>query len=273
MCGTCGCSHEGANGARDPDHSHAHHHDHVRDLHDAGARRVRLEADLLARNDGIAWENRTWLASHDVVSLNLMGAPGAGKTALLERTLPRLREQVPVSVLEGDQATDRDAERIGATGARVVQINTGPGCHLDASMIAAGLSRLEPAPASMLFVENVGNLVCPAMFDLGEHLKVVVMSVTEGDDKPLKYPHMFRVADVLVVNKVDLLPFVPFDVDRCVSNARRLRPRLQVFRVSATSGEGLGEWVAWLRSVAPAAGDRSATNEAATNEPASGARS
>jgi hydrogenase nickel incorporation protein HypB len=212
-----------------------------------------LEARLLAKNDEVAWANRTWLAAHDVVTLNLMGAPGAGKTALLERTVPALGGEVPVSVLEGDQDTERDAERIRAIGANVAQINTGPGCHLDAEMVARGIEGLAPPPGSLMFVENVGNLVCPALFDLGEHLKVVVLSVTEGDDKPLKYPHMFRVADALVLHKIDLLPHVPFDLERGLENARRVRPGLRTFGLSSQTGEGLDAWLAWLRRIRPAA--------------------
>jgi len=174
-----------------------------------------------------------------------MSSPGAGKTTLLERTL-RERRGRPVSVIEGDQETERDAERIRAAGARAVQINTGAGCHLDAAMISRALTELTPAARSVLFIENVGNLVCPALFDLGERARVVIASVTEGDDKPLKYPHMFRAADVVVLNKIDLLPYVAFDVARFAAHARRVNPRARIMHTSATRGDGLAEWYAWL---------------------------
>lgn len=242
MCGTCGC------GAHHHDHDHEHHHHH--DHHEA--RRIRIEAELLAKNDGVAAQNRAWLDARGILAIDVMGAPGAGKTALLEHTLPRIER--PVSVLEGDQETERDAERIRARGGRAVQITTGAGCHLDASMVARALSALEPPARSILFLENVGNLVCPALFGLGEHLKVVVLSVTEGDDKPLKYPHMFRAADVLVLNKLDLLPHVDFDVARCLEHARSLRPGLRVFEVAATRGAGMDAWCDWLRAELDARG-------------------
>ena len=205
----------------------------------------RIEQELLARNDHLAGHNREWLAARGIVALNLIGAPGAGKTSLLEATARQL-DAIEISVLEGDQETDADARRIRAAGCKALQINTGAGCHLDAAMIEGALSRLEPSPGSLLFVENVGNLVCPALFDLGEAAKVVVLSVTEGDDKPLKYPHVFRAADVFVLNKTDLLPHVTFDVDACLTNARRVNPDLRIFRLSARTGEGMDEWCGWL---------------------------
>lgn len=256
MCGTCGCA--GGAGVRvtDPatggDHRHGEHghghggHDHaVRPGPDT--RTVALEIDLLARNDDLAADNRRWLADRGIVALNLMSSPGSGKTTLLARTIRDLGDELPCAVLEGDQETLLDAERIAATGARVIQINTGAGCHLDADMVAEGLHALAPERDSLLFVENVGNLVCPALFDLGEAGRVVIMSVTEGADKPLKYPHMFRTADLMLVNKIDLLPYVDFDVDRCVSYARRARPGVEVLEVSATRGDGMDAWYDWLR--------------------------
>jgi len=176
-----------------------------------------------------------------------MSSPGSGKTTLLVRTLRDLKADVPVAVIEGDQETLLDADRIHATGAPVVQVNTGAGCHLDADMMRRALDNLDPSDGSLLFVENVGNLVCPAMFDLGEAAKVVVISVTEGDDKPLKYPQMFAGADLLIINKSDLLPYVDFDVPACTANARLVNPDLQVLLVSATTGEGLDSWYRWLR--------------------------
>ncbi|HET6260515.1 MAG TPA: hydrogenase nickel incorporation protein HypB [Pseudonocardia sp.] len=228
------------------DHSHGHGHTApVRTEPDT--RTVALEVDLLAKNDDLAGRNRRWLADRGVIALNLMSSPGSGKTTLLTRTIRDLGDELRCAVLEGDQETLLDAERIGATGARVVQINTGAGCHLDADMVAAGLHALAPEPDSLLFVENVGNLVCPALFDLGEAGRVVIMSVTEGADKPLKYPHMFRTADLMLVNKVDLLPYVDFDVADCVSYARRANPAVEVLEISATRGDGLDAWYDWLR--------------------------
>jgi hydrogenase nickel incorporation protein HypB len=254
MCATCGCS--GDAGVRivepclDPghphDHGHAHEHPHD---HDPG-RTVALEVDLLAKNDDLAARNRRVLAERGIMALNLMSSPGSGKTTLLERTIRDLGADLPCAVLEGDQETQLDAARISAAGARVVQINTGAGCHLDADMVAAGLERLDPPRGTLLFVENVGNLVCPALFDLGESARVVIMSVTEGADKPLKYPHMFRTADLMLVNKVDLLPYVDFDVADCVSYARRANPQVEVLEVSATRGDGLAGWYTWLENQA-----------------------
>ncbi len=206
-----------------------------------------LEARLLAKNDAVATQNRAWFATHAITALNLMSSPGAGKTTLLERTLrDGALTRVP-TVIEGDQETARDAERIRAAGARAVQINTGAGCHLDASMVARALVELAPPPRSLLFIENVGNLVCPSLFDLGESARVVVASVTEGDDKPLKYPHMFRAADVVVLNKIDLLPHVQFDLEAFSAHARRISPGVLIFTTSATRGDGLADWYGLLR--------------------------
>ncbi|WP_428512503.1 hydrogenase nickel incorporation protein HypB [Pseudonocardia sp.] len=208
-----------------------------------------LEAHVLAANDALAAVNRRRFAETGILAVNLMSSPGSGKTTLLERTVRDLAGELPVAVLEGDQETLVDAERIRAAGARAVQVNTGAGCHLDATMVARGVDVLVPEDGSVLFVENVGNLVCPALFDLGEAARVVVMSVTEGADKPLKYPHMFRTADLVVVNKIDLLPYVDFDVAACVANARRARPGVATIEVSATRGDGLEGWYAWLRAL------------------------
>jgi hydrogenase nickel incorporation protein HypB len=208
---------------------------------------LRLERAVLARNDRLAGRNREWLAGRGVLALNLVSSPGAGKTTLLERMLRDLGREVPILVIEGDQETARDADRIHAAGGRALQINTGTVCHLDAAMVARALDRLAPSSGSLLVIENVGNLVCPALFDLGETARVVVASVPEGDDKPLKYPHIFRASDVMLLNKIDLLPHVPFDLDQCLAHARRVNPRLEVFPVSATRGDGLDAWYAWLR--------------------------
>ena len=206
-----------------------------------------LEEQILAKNQRLAERNRGWLAGRGVVALNLVSAPGSGKTTLLERTLRDLRHEFAISVVEGDQATVNDAERIRATGCPVVQINTGTGCHLEADMLAHGLQQLDPPARSMVLIENVGNLVCPALFDLGERAKVVILSVTEGEDKPLKYPHMFRASDLMLVNKIDLLPYLRFDLERCIGYAREVNPSIKVLRVSAQTGEGMAGWYDFLR--------------------------
>jgi hydrogenase nickel incorporation protein HypB len=208
---------------------------------------VDLEARLLAKNDALAAKNRAWLAGREILALNLVSSPGAGKTTLLERTIRDLRGEWPLFVLEGDQATANDGERIRAAGAPAVQVNTGTGCHLEADMVARGLMMLKPGPGAVVVIENVGNLVCPAMFDLGEHAKVAILSVTEGDDKPLKYPHIFAASKLMIVNKIDLLPHVDFDVARAIDNARMVSPDIEVLTLSARTGEGLGSWYGWLR--------------------------
>ena len=260
MCGTCGCGEDeprytaltghGPDHPQDHPHGHAHGREHPRDHDDAGARTVVLEQRVLGRNDELAARNRAELAERGIVAVNLMSSPGSGKTTLLERTVRELGADRPVCVVEGDQETSLDAERIRATGAPVVQINTGSGCHLDAEMLRRGVGALDPASGALLLVENVGNLVCPALFDLGESARVIVMAVTEGDDKPLKYPHMFRTADLVLLNKVDLLPYVDFDPLRCTELVRGLNPGAEVLPVSATRGTGLGEWYRWLTAVA-----------------------
>ncbi|MDD2872327.1 MAG: hydrogenase nickel incorporation protein HypB [Azoarcus sp.] len=207
---------------------------------------VRIEQDILGKNDRLAEANRRWLSEKGIFALNLVSSPGSGKTTLLCRTITELGGRMPVAVVEGDQQTDFDAERIRATGVRALQINTGKGCHLDAHMVGQALPRLELAAHSLLLIENVGNLVCPAAFDLGEAHKVVILSVTEGEDKPLKYPDMFAAADLMLVNKVDLLPYLSFDVNKAVEFALRVNPRLRVMKVSATTGEGFEEWLAWI---------------------------
>jgi hydrogenase nickel incorporation protein HypB len=248
VCATCGCG-EGevrltAVGTHEHPHPHDHPHDHPHEEPGPRTHTLDLEVAVLARNDELAAENRRWLAEHAITALNLMSSPGAGKTTLLERTIAAAGR--PVSVVEGDQETLLDAERIRRAGARAVQVNTGAGCHLDASMVARALHTLAPEDGSVVFIENVGNLVCPALFDLGERRRVVVISVTEGDDKPLKYPHMFAAADLVVVNKTDLLPYVDFDLDRLTADARSLRPGVEVLPLSARTGENLDAWFAWL---------------------------
>lgn len=246
MCATCGCSDDAGIRLTDQNghtHDHTHGHEHG---HEHG-RTVLLEQKVLARNDDLADHNRTWFAERDILTVNLMSSPGSGKTTLLERTIRELGADLAVSVVEGDQETVFDAERISATGCRVVQINTGAGCHLDASMLASAVQTLDPPARSVLFVENVGNLVCPALFDLGEDRRVVIMSVTEGADKPLKYPHMFRSADLVLLNKIDLLPHVEFDIGVFTRHLATVNPATEALHLSATRGDGIAEWTAWLR--------------------------
>ena len=254
MCATCGCSEEATVSIVAEQDPGALDHPARRP-----ARLERLEIQVLAKNDALAQANRRWLQQRAITALNLMSSPGSGKTTLLVRTLTDLAGQMPLGVIEGDQETRLDAERIEATGAPVVQINTGSGCHLDADMLRTALDRLEPSSGSVLFVENVGNLVCPALFDLGEAAKVVVISVTEGADKPLKYPHMFAGSDLMIINKLDLLPYVEFDMDACVRYARQVNPRLTALTLSASTGEGLSSWYEWVQ--ARAAGSRRARAE------------
>lgn len=240
MCATCGCS---------SDHAHPHSHDHGLDhshSHPHG-KTISLEEQILAKNNRLAERNRGWFAGRDILALNLVSAPGSGKTTLLERTIRDLGHECELAVIEGDQATDRDAERIRAAGCRVIQINTGAGCHLDAHMVSHALEQLDPPMHSIVMIENVGNLVCPALFDLGEQAKVVVCSVTEGEDKPIKYPHMFRAASLMLLNKIDLLPYVAFNVERCLDFARKVNPKIEVPQVSAIRGDGMPEWYDWLR--------------------------
>jgi hydrogenase nickel incorporation protein HypB len=231
-------------------HEHLHSHEHSHDLSVPGRdrRTVELEAQILGKNQLIAERNRSWLSDRGVLALNLLSSPGAGKTTLLERTLRDLKSQLRVAVIEGDQETSNDAERIRATGVRAVQINTGTGCHLEADMLERALAVLEPERNSLLMIENVGNLVCPALFDLGERAKVVIFSVTEGEDKPLKYPHMFSAATLVLLSKTDLLPHLRFDSRRAIDNALTVNPRLKVLEVSAYSGEGLSQWYDWLKA-------------------------
>ena len=287
MCTVCGCGTDfsakapGAAGHAGThthdhhghDHSHAHghhHHGHLEGTIDFGkgaagvslpgisqARTIRIERDLLSKNDSLAHGNRIRLQRAGTLALNFVSSPGSGKTSLLVRTINDLRTSWPIAVIEGDQQTDRDAERIRATGAPAVQINPGKGCHLDAHMVGHALDHLSPAPGGLLFIENVGNLVCPAAFDLGEAHKVVVLSVTEGEDKPLKYPDMFAASDLMLLTKVDLLPHLDFDVGACVAAALRVNPRIEILKISSKTGEGLAAFYGWI-----------AAHAAATVEPA-----
>ncbi len=277
MCTTCGCGagevkidgenadheheHVHADGTRhshghahEDDHAHEHAHTHEYRYAPAhahapgmGARRmVQIEQDILAKNNAYAKQNRERLAERGIFTLNLVSSPGSGKTTLLCKTIEMLRGKASVAVIEGDQQTSQDAERIRATGAPAIQINTGKGCHLDAHMVGHAMEKLDLPEDSLLMVENVGNLVCPAAFDLGEAHKVVILSVTEGEDKPLKYPDMFRAATLMLLNKCDLLPYLSFKVDAAIEFARRVNPGIEVIQVSATTGQGMDEWLAWI---------------------------
>ncbi|MBV6816925.1 hydrogenase nickel incorporation protein HypB [Rahnella sp. PD12R] len=257
MCSTCGCASgelriEGVSSEHSHhdhshhDHSHPHEHGHSHGLPFAPRRMVDIEMDVLAKNNHIAAHNREHFAQAAILALNLVSSPGSGKTTLLTSTLTRLSPYFDCAVVEGDQQTTNDADRIRATGVSAIQVNTGKGCHLDAQMVHDAIHQLSPNNNSLLFIENVGNLVCPASFDLGERHKVAVLSVTEGEDKPLKYPHMFAASRLMILNKIDLLPYVSFDVETCIANARQVNPEIEVIRLSATTGEGMDEWLAWL---------------------------
>jgi hydrogenase nickel incorporation protein HypB len=208
---------------------------------------VQIEQNILSKNANYARDNRRLFQQRGILALNLVSSPGSGKTTLLTRTLTDLRGELDLAVIEGDQETTLDADRIRATGAPSVQVNTGKGCHLDAHMVGHAITELDPKQGAVLFIENVGNLVCPAAFDLGEAHKVVILSVTEGEDKPLKYPDMFHAADIMLINKIDLLPYLDFDVQRCIEAALRVNPGLQILQISSRSGEGLQAWYEWLR--------------------------
>ena len=213
----------------------------------SAARKIIVELDVLSKNNSLGETNREFFRQQQILALNLVSSPGSGKTSILERTVRALCQELTITVIEGDQQTTRDAERIQATGAAAIQVNTGTGCHLDAEMIHRALPQLNPPPHSILFIENVGNLVCPALFDLGEAAKVAIISVTEGEDKPQKYPHMFRAATVCLINKIDLLPYLDFDLPLCKELALQVNPNLQFFEVSAKNGEGIEAWYQWLR--------------------------
>lgn len=262
MCTTCGCNqpeeavtihtHAEGHAHEHHEHGHEHHHhhghEHGHDHHHHGEKTViELEQDILQKNNLLAERNRGYFDAKNILALNLVSSPGSGKTALLERTIRDIGAEMPVFVIEGDQQTMNDADRIAATGAPVVQINTGKGCHLDSDMINKALKKLNPAEGAVVMIENVGNLVCPAMFDLGETARVVIMSVTEGDDKPIKYPDMFHSAHLCIINKTDLLPYVPFDVEKAKAYARQVNHHLSFIEVSAYTGEGMEAWYKWLR--------------------------
>jgi hydrogenase nickel incorporation protein HypB len=278
MCITCGCSDDAEvtvtnleNGnvqlVNSHDHFHHHHdqHSHTHTLADgtvmththhhqtleataihSHSETISLEQNILAKNNLTAAQNRGWFKGRNIVAINLMSSPGSGKTTLLTRTITDLKSQLTISVIEGDQETTNDAKKIQDTGCKVVQINTGAGCHLDAEMLERGLQQLNPPLNSIVMIENVGNLVCPALFDLGENLKVVILSVTEGEDKPIKYPQMFRNSQVMILTKIDLLPYINFDIQKCIEYALEVNPQIQIFQVSAVTGEGLDNWYKWV---------------------------
>jgi len=266
MCTVCGCG-EGESRIeeypqeQEHHHHHSHEHAHAEHHHDYGqgaarahapglsqSRMVQIEEDILGKNNQYAAANRQWFAEHQMLALNLVSSPGSGKTTLLTRSIDDLKDDMKLSVIEGDQQTSNDAERIRATGVKALQINTGKGCHLDAHMVGHALETLQPDNNSVLFIENVGNLVCPAAFDLGEAHKVAILSVTEGEDKPIKYPDMFHAADLMLVNKIDLLPYLDFDMEQCLRYARQVNPGIKVLRLSATTGEGMDGWYRWIRA-------------------------
>ena len=237
------------------DHDHVHGHDHEHQHHDGAhahshehfpKKVINLNMDILSENNRLAERNRGFFEGKQVFALNLVSSPGSGKTTILEKTIQALIPSRKVFVIEGDQQTTRDAERIEKSGAPAIQINTGSGCHLDAKMIHLALQKLKIENQSILFIENVGNLVCPAMFDLGEQKRVVVISVTEGDDKPLKYPYMFQSSNLCLINKTDLLPYVDFNVETAMNYARQINPNLEFILMSAKTGEGMAEWCDWL---------------------------
>lgn len=286
MCTICGCG-TGPEIEKGEGHGHGHHHrnsDHGHDHQDghthahnhgegasidygggiAGVhipgmsqeRIIQVERDILSKNDGYAADNRARFAGNGILALNLVSSPGSGKTSLLVRTITDLKGRLAISVIEGDQQTSNDAARIRETGVSAIQVNTGKGCHLDAHMVGHAAEELSPAKNSVLFIENVGNLVCPAAFDLGEAHKVVVLSVTEGEDKPLKYPDMFAASDLMLINKADLLPHLDFDVGECIAYALQVNPKLQTLLVSAKTGEGMEAFYSWLQANAAMAATR-----------------
>ncbi len=264
MCGICGCNEADLDGRQDGASAHAHaathDHPHLHEHHAPhshphthapadethAARRVRLEEDLLRKNALLAERNRGWFSGRRAFAVNFVSSPGSGKTTLLEQTVRRAAFGASIRVIQGDQATDRDAERVRRAGARAVQINTGTGCHLDAAMVSRGALELDPDPNSLVAIENVGNLVCPALFDLGEHARIALISVTEGADKPLKYPYLFRGSQLIVVNKTDLLPYVDFDIGECTAALRQVNPDASLVTMSAKTGEGLDGFFGWI---------------------------
>jgi len=232
------------------DHSHSHVHDHGNDhnhSHDH-THEIQLEIDVLSKNNMLAERNRGYFEALKIKAFNLVSSPGSGKTSLLEKTIKDLKDTLDFYIIEGDQQTMHDADRINEAGAPVIQVNTGNGCHLDAHMINHATKDLSPKENSILFIENVGNLVCPSLFDLGESKRIVIISTTEGDDKPLKYPTMFETSQLCIINKTDLLPYVDFDMEKAISYAKQVNPKLEVMELSVKSGEGMEKWYEWLKA-------------------------
>jgi hydrogenase nickel incorporation protein HypB len=268
MCTTCGCGdaenevsilkpgekiemhdhhhHHGHEHEHGHEHHHHHHHTHGHDHTHKTV--IELEKDILQNNQLVAERNRGYFEARNIFAVNLVSSPGSGKTSILEKTLTDLKSEIDFYIIEGDQQTFNDAQRIDDLNVPVVQINTGKGCHLDSDMVNKAVKKLDPKNDSVLMIENVGNLVCPSMFDLGEETRVVIISVTEGEDKPIKYPDMFDSSQICLINKVDLLPYLQFDVEKTKDYARRVNPHLQFFEVSATTGEGMDQWYDWLKS-------------------------
>lgn len=264
MCTVCGCgtgevSIEGQH-SHEHEHNHEHSHSEQGDLdygkgpahtHAPGlsqSRMVEIETNILAKNDEYAHTNRHTFSHKGIFALNLVSSPGSGKTTLLTETIELIKNKLSIAVIEGDQQTANDADRIRATGVPAIQVNTGKGCHLDAHMAGHAVDHLNVEDYSLLFIENVGNLVCPSAFDLGEDHKVAILSVTEGEDKPIKYPDMFAASDLMLLNKIDLLPYLDFDLEACIAYAKKVNPTIKIIQVSAKSGEGMEEWIDWLLS-------------------------
>lgn len=253
MCGTCGCGQEdqitytkpgGHHHHHGDGHSHSHDHDHHHEHHH---KEIQLEIDVLSKNNMVAERNRGYFEALNIQALNLVSSPGSGKTSLLEKTITDLKDEMDLYIIEGDQQTTNDADRINKAGAPVIQVNTGNGCHLDADMVNHAVKELKPEQDGVLFIENVGNLVCPSLFDLGESTRVVIISVTEGEDKPVKYPTMFESSQLCIINKTDLLPYVDFDVEKTKEYAKRVNPNLEFIELSVKSGEGMQSWYQWLK--------------------------
>jgi hydrogenase nickel incorporation protein HypB len=273
MCVTCGCSsdenevkiirvdgkavehshsHDHGNGPHIHSHSHEHDHNHEHHHHDHDhihnpIKEIDLERDILHKNDLLAERNKGYFDAKNIFAINLVSSPGSGKTSLLERTIADLKSEISFGVIEGDQQTSNDANRIAALEIPVIQINTGKGCHLDSEMISKAIKELSPKEGSLLMIENVGNLVCPSMFDLGENIRVVIISITEGEDKPIKYPDMFYGSQVCIINKIDLLPYLKFDMKKLKDYAKKVNPNLEFFEVSAYTGEGMESWYTFLK--------------------------
>ncbi len=255
MCGICGCD-QGHNHDHDLEqgsthkhkhkHKHKHEHNHNHSHAEHEARLIHLEQDVMAQNQGYADNNRNYFQTHNILACNLVASPGSGKTSLLVKTLQLIKAKYSIHVIEGDQQTDHDAEKIRATGVKALQINTGKVCHLDAHQISHAVTELDLPSRSLLFIENIGNLVCPAMFDLGESFRVVILSVTEGDDKPIKYPDMFVKSDLMIINKMDLLDYVDFNMEKCIAYAKQIKPDIEIIQLSAKTNENINTWLDWL---------------------------